>query len=141
MKTSRVIRYFFHLCCIVAAGALIAIKAFAPERVQYPDQTNGVGMTNFPLTNLPPGIEHMTNSIRVDPEWLARNYVASMREDPVLLTNTVNLLAKNGLICRVLGHAWVPHLHTTLEYVPDKIACRECKLCGLHQTQFASDWK
>lgn len=46
-----------------------------------------------------------------------------------------------AFLCSVRGHVWGDHLHVTLEYVPSRIGCRECKVCGLHQSQYASEWK
>lgn len=47
-------------------------------------------------------------------------------------TNIINTLVESGEFCRVRGHAWG---------VTDKIGCRECKVCGAHQTPYASEWK
>lgn len=56
-------------------------------------------------------------------------------------TNIVNSLVANGEFCRVRGHTWGDHMHVTLEYSPSRIGCRECKVCGLHQEQYATEWK
>ncbi len=60
---------------------------------------------------------------------------------PAGLTNAINSLVSSGEFCRVRGHAWGQHIHTTAEYSPNKLGCRECKVCGLHQTQYATEWK
>lgn len=77
---------------------------------------------------------------QVSADALAAKHVKEMREDGSI-TNVVNLLISSGEFCRVHGHAWGPHLHVTLEYMPDRISCRECKVCGLHQSQYVTDWK
>lgn len=66
--------------------------------------------------------------------------IKEMEEDGSL-TNVINLLATSGKLCAVKGHAWGSHLHVTLEYDQGRIGCRECKVCKLHQSQYASDWK
>lgn len=71
---------------------------------------------------------------------LARAHVITMQADGSI-TNVINLLVASGELCRIRGHAWGSHLHVTLEYMPDRIACRECKVCGVHQSQFATEWK
>lgn len=71
---------------------------------------------------------------------LAYAHTKAMQADGSI-TNVINLLATSREFCRIRGHAWGPHLHVTLEYVPDRIACRECKICGLHQSQMATEWK
>lgn len=74
------------------------------------------------------------------PDDIAKAHIKAMQNDGSI-TNAVNLLVKDGLFCSVRGHAWGMHVHQTLEYVPDRIACRECKACGLHQAQYVSEWK
>lgn len=79
-------------------------------------------------------------------KWMAiaeasnRDHIKEMESDGSL-TNVINALVSSGKLCAVRGHSWGEHGHFTLEYDPGRIGCRECKNCGLHQTQRATDWK
>lgn len=58
------------------------------------------------------------------------------------ITNTVERLASSGDFCRIKGHSWSRHQHLTLEYTEGKSDCRQCKLCGAHQTLFIKEeWR
>lgn len=70
----------------------------------------------------------------------AKGHIKAMQDDGSI-TNVVNMLVTNGTICAVRGHSWGNHMHVTLEYWPSRIGCRECKICGLHQSQYATEWK
>lgn len=56
-------------------------------------------------------------------------------------TALLNVLVADGTFCRVRGHSWGAHAHFTLEHAPGRVGCRECQVCGLHQEQYASEWK
>lgn len=140
---------------LTATVGLIA-AADAPTFV-----TNGFQSVSISYTNM--GSLEATNSNRLPPLFMQyhpylSNGVSSVIVEGLRLvkepsngfaqlltessrTNIVNDLIETGEFCRVRGHAWGGHLHVTLEYVTDKIGCRECKVCGQHQTQYASEWK
>lgn len=56
-------------------------------------------------------------------------------------TNHIKQLIQSGEFCSVVGHSWGSHMHVTLEYMPNRIGCRECSVCKMHQEQFATEWK
>jgi hypothetical protein len=76
----------------------------------------------------------------VNLEELGKSHIKAMRDDGSL-TNVVNTLVADGTFCQVRGHQWGTHMHITLEYSPNRVSCRQCQLCGLHQSQYATDWK
>lgn len=53
----------------------------------------------------------------------------------------IDSIVKDGTFCRVRGHSWGAHMHVTLEHAPGRVGCRKCQVCGLHQEQYASEWK
>lgn len=73
-------------------------------------------------------------------EETTKSHIAAMRKDGSL-TNVVNALVADGTFCAIRQHSFQSHLHVTLEYVSNKAGCRECSMCGLHQTMYLSDWK
>lgn len=60
------------------------------------------------------------------------NTVATMsitnRDDDLILR-----LAKDGTLCKVIGHYFERHTHLTLVYVNGTSECRECRTCKAHQ--------
>jgi len=57
-----------------------------------------------------------------------------------LTDDYIKQLAKDGSICKVMGHSWRKTLHLTLEYCPegDYPEHRVCDLCGKKETR---KWK
>lgn len=76
----------------------------------------------------------------VNMDDLAKSHIKAMQDDGSI-TNVLNMVITNGTFCQVRGHSWGQHMHVTLEYSPSRIGCRECKICGLHQEQYATEWK
>lgn len=106
-------------------------------------QANQSVLTNIYTTN---SVYWTTNNSEA--EWKKWKEIAESNRDYIKemelsgsLTNTINLLVTSGKLCAVRGHVWGEHMHVTLEYEPGRIGCRECKLCGLHQSKHATDWK
>ena len=56
-------------------------------------------------------------------------------------SSVIKEMAKSGELCKTIGHQWHDHTHVTLEYSPNRIGCRECGVCGLHQSRYADDWR
>lgn len=98
----------------------------------------GVTVNSQPALISPTSEVHATNVL--DYDGLAKTQIEAMKYAGTL-TNVINLLASSGQFCQVRGHVWGPHAHVTLEYVSNRIGCRECKVCGLHQEQYATEWK
>ena len=71
---------------------------------------------------------------------LAKAHIKAAKDDGSI-TNLVEELVVSGEFCRIRGHSWGDHLHITAEYSPNRIGCRECKVCRLHQSQYATEWK
>jgi hypothetical protein len=70
------------------------------------------------------------------------NYVVITDGVPMVSTPTgdeIRRMAKDGLLCAILGHKWVPDMHVTLEYIPGAITYRRCSICGLRQTQYTGE--
>lgn len=106
--------------------------------------------TNQDWTRFQRTYANSTNSIY----WITNNFetewksASSVKRDRVKemeldgsLTNVINLLITSGKFCAIRGHAWGTHMHVTLEYEPGRIGCRQCQICGLHQSQHTTDWK
>lgn len=87
------------------------------------------GVTNFSGPPVPNG--EATNSAVV-------KYSSGKNVD---YTDLVNVLVTDGTFCKVRGHSWGAHAHVTLEHVPSRVGCRKCQVCGLHQEQYASEWR
>jgi len=98
--------------------------------------------TNIYTTNVVTGWA-ITNNCEA--QWksaagVKRDHIKEMESDGSL-TNVINLLITSGKFCAIHGHVWGDHMHVTLEYEPGRIGCRQCHICGLHQSQHATDWK
>jgi len=76
----------------------------------------------------------------VNMDDLAKSHIKAMQADGSI-TNVLIMLITNGIFCQVRGHTWGEHMHVTLEYSPNRIGCRQCKACGEHQSQYATEWK
>jgi len=73
-------------------------------------------------------------------EEKVKEHIKAMQADGSI-TNVINLLIVDGTFCAIHGHSWGPHIHRTAEYSPNRIGCRECKVCRLHQELYESDWR
>ena len=78
--------------------------------------------------------------VPVDIAALAKSHLKASKEDGSI-TNLIEELVRSGEFCRIRGHSWGEHMHITMEYSPNRIGCRECKVCRLHQSQYATEWK
>ncbi len=129
---NRILPILLLLCCDAKAQLLTndgsSLRLIVTNRYSGP----------ITITNYGREINVFSATTNSDPSKLVLSVSTNGRVS--LSAEQINAMCADGSVCAVRGHAWGDHVHTTLEYSPGRIGCRQCSLCGAHQNLY-HEWK